>query len=242
MRVKRSDYNGEHMWSFKQEIRKKITNFNRTIKKIGAHYYKNEVERLSHLPEFQGRKQDIKNLAKQGRKTYEEALKASYSEEFSFLKSLKQEKLDQGTGQYIVNWVNTDIGKAQVSLSREGNFNLSALQLFKDRAGSWDKIQDVTMGITPDQLSDFVEFLVADGTITRSDRFFYEFLDQDISGVSNQEVIDKIMEYYEQENISNPIVNALNNTPMILSSTIPMGFITYEDYAAYEYIRYFHRM
>lgn len=238
---RRSDFNGEHMWSFKQEIRKKITNFNRTIKKIGAHYYKNEVERLSHLPEYQGRKKDIRELAKQGRQTYEEALKASYAEEFSFLNSLKNEKLDEATGKYIVNWVNTDIGKAQVSLSREGNFTLSALQLFKDRAGSWDKIQDVTMGITPDQLSDFVEFLVADGTITRSDRFFYEFLDQDVSGVSNQEVIDKIMEYFQRKNISNPIVDALKNSP-IITSIVPMGFTTYEDYATYEYIRYFHQM
>ena len=238
---RRSDFNGEHMWSFKQEIRKKITNFNRTIKKIGAHYYKNEVERLSHLPEYQGRRKDIIELAKQGRKTYEEALKASYAEEFSFLKSLKNEKLDEATGQYIVSWVNTDIGKAQVSLSREGNFTLKALQLFKDRAGDWNNIQDITMGITPEQLSDFVEFLVADGTITRSDRFFYEFLDQDVSGVSNQEVIDKIMEYYQQENISNPIVSALKNSP-IITSTVPMGFVNYEDYATYEYIRYFHRM
>lgn len=215
MRKTRSDKGksrNSYKWSFKQEIRKKITNFNKSVKKIIKNEFKRQVEFAKKSDAAQGIKRTIKEIkatVDKGLNNYRMALESGYADQFTMLKQLRDEKLSESTGKYILSYIDTNVGVSGRSISRDANFGLRAIELFKERAGNWADITSISQGISLDELSDFAEFLKSDGTISKTDNFFYEFLDEEESGISNQEVIDKILEYYQMNNINNRVVNSI---------------------------------
>lgn len=241
MRKKRSDYRGDHMYSFKQEIRKAITQLNKTLKQIGRTYFKDEVKRLQRFNPDKS-KREINAMAREHMIEYVKALNQSddaYGPLYDTLYTLKDFNVDSlYNKEYIMSFIDTSIGKTGWGFSSTGRWNIEVLRSAAARVGGdYNKISELFQGLTPEQIERFAEALVDWGVIKEKRRFFYDYLDN--HNVSNNDIMNDILQFMIQENISNDIVDKLKVTPNNMESIIPMSFKTYEDYATHEYIKYF---